>query len=96
MERLSERWFRNIEKITNTIFSFIFFWSILGYLAGFEWRLYYYIGHLKHVTGNHGYFVLQVVVAIVNLAVNLVLFFSPLYITGVIFHLNKAGKYTQR
>jgi len=96
MDRLSELWFEIIEKITTVIFSFVFFWGILNYLSGFEWLIYNHLGHLKHTTGNHRYFGLQVAVAIVNLVVNFVLFIAPVYITGVIFHLNKAGKYKQR
>lgn len=89
---LSELWLRFAEKINGAIFSFVFFWGTLGYLYHFEEKIYNHFGHLHRVTGNGGYFDLQIVVFLVSCVVDFVWAIMPIYIAGGIYYWNKVDK----
>jgi len=91
-EWITERWFRIAEKTNGVIFSFVFFWSTLPFIYHFEHKIYNYLGHLKHATGNHGYFALQIVLFIVSCVVYFIWFAMPFSITSLIIHGDKVDK----
>jgi len=89
MSWLSERWLSFAEKINGIIFSFVFFWGTLPFMYHFENKLYNHLGHLKHATGNHGYFALQIVLVLVSCVVDFIWFIMPIYVAGVIIYWDK-------
>jgi len=91
-EILSEFWLRFAEKVNWAIFSFVFFWSTLGYLYHFENKIYNHFDHLHRATGNGGYFALQIVVFLVSCVVDFVWFIAPIYVAGGIYYWNKVDK----
>jgi len=92
MSWLSQRWLRFAEKINGAIFSFVFFWGTLGFIYHFETKLYNHIVHLKHITGNHGYFALQIVLFLVSCVVDFMWFIAPIYVAGAIIYWDKVDK----
>ena len=91
-EWLTERWFRIAEKTNGVIFSFLFFWGTIPFLYHFENKLYNHLRHLKHATGNHGYFALQIVLFLVSCVVDFIWFIISFGITSLIIHGNKLDK----
>jgi len=83
---LSEHWLRIAEKINGAIFSFVFFWGTLGYLYHFENKIYNHFDHLHRVTGNGGYYALQIVVFLVSCVVDFLWFIAPFSATSLIIH----------
>jgi hypothetical protein len=88
-EILSEFWLRFAEKVNGAIFSFVFFWGTLGYLYHFEKNIYNHFGHLHRVTGNGGYFDLQIVLVIVSCVVDVIWAFMPIFVSSGIYYWNK-------
>ena len=86
---LSELWLRFAEKINGIIFSFVFFWGTIGFIYHFEHKIYNYLGHLHHATGNGGYFALQIVLVIVSCVVDFVWFIMPFITASGIIYWNK-------
>jgi len=91
-EFLSELWLRFAEKINGIIFSFVFFWGTIAYLVHIQEKICNHLRHLKHATGNHGYFTLQIVLVIVSCVVDFIWFVMPFSITSLIIHGDKADK----
>ena len=89
---LSEFWLRFAEKVNGVIFSFVFFWGTLGYLYHFENKIYNHFDHLHRVTGNGGYFDLQIVVFLVSCVVDFVWFIAPISVAYGIFYGDKLDK----
>jgi len=88
-EFLSEFWLRLAEKINGAIFGFVFFWGTLPFIYHFENKIYNHLGHLKHATGNSGYFDLQIVVFLVSCVVDFIWFIAPIFVAGVIYYWDK-------
>jgi len=86
MSWLSKHWLILAEKINGAIFGFVFFWGTFAPLYHFEEKIYDYLGHLKHATGNGGYFDLQVIVFLVSCVVDFIWLVAPFSITGGIFY----------
>jgi len=66
--------------------------SLGGTLALFyhiENKIYDFLGHLKHTTGNHGCFALQIVLVLVSCVVDIIWAFMPIYVAGGIYYWNK-------
>jgi len=90
MEKFSERWFRNIERIVNTIFSFILSWNIIVILYYLEKLIYNYLGHLRHTTGNPDYYTVQLLLIFVSCLADFILVVMPIYIARNIIYRDKA------
>ena len=88
-EWLSEHWLRIAEKINGAIFSFVFFWGTLPFIYHLETKTYDFFGHMEHVTGNHDYFALQIVVFLVSCVVDFVWAFMPIFVSSGIYYWNK-------
>jgi len=89
MGRLSELWFRLTEKISAAIMSFIFFWGTLAYLGNIESKIVDYLEYLEYKTGNHGYFILELLVIIVSSVVDYILLVMPFSVIGMLLHGDK-------
>jgi len=89
---LSEFWLRFAEKINGAIFSFVFFCGTLPFMYHPEEKIYNHLIHLHHVTGNGGYFALQIVVFLVSCVVDFLWFVVPCGITDMIIHGDKVDK----
>jgi len=77
MHRLSERWFKFADKITTAIFSFIFFWVALAYLADADNKITHYLNHLSNQTGNDGYSAIETLIVVVSIIIGYVLIMMP-------------------
>jgi len=88
-EWLTERLFRLAEKINGAIFSFVFLWGTLALLYHLEHKAINYLGHLKHVTGNHGFIAIQIVVFLVSCVIDFILAILPFYVSIAIFYWDK-------
>jgi len=91
MGRLSELWFRVVEKISTIVFSFIFFWSILVYLVHIEDKISAYLGHLSDQTGNDGYSAIKTLVWVVSIVVDIILALIPFAVTGLLIRGDKVA-----
>jgi len=91
-EILSEFWLKFAEKINGVIFSFVFFWGTLPFMYHFENKTYNHLGHLKHATGNGGYFDLQIVLFIVSCVVDFIWLIAPFGVANEMIHGDKADK----
>jgi len=89
---LSEFWLRFAEKINIVIFSFVFFWNTLPFIYHFERSIYIYLRHLKHASGNHGYFALQAVLVLVSVVVDFIWFIMPFGFVSAVIHGDKLDK----
>jgi len=88
-EILSEFWLKFTEKVNWATFSFIFFWGTLPFIYHLETKTYDFFGHMEHVTGNHDYFALQIVVFLVSCVVDFVWAFMPIFVSSGIYYWDK-------
>jgi len=89
---LSELWLKFAEKINGAIFSFVFFWGTLPFMYHFEKKMLDYLIRMEQTSGNHAYFVLQIMLFVVSAIVDIIWFIMPFSITSLIIHGDKADK----
>jgi hypothetical protein len=84
MGKLSELWFRLIEKISIIIYSFIFFWSALFYLIQYIGKIAQHFEYLNKQTGNKGYLALKSLTIDAGIAIETAMFLAPFIIAYIL------------
>jgi predicted ABC-type exoprotein transport system permease subunit len=79
MGKLSELWFRLIEKIVNLIFLYIFCWWILRpFFDHLKHTIIQYLNHLSANSSNEGYSALKTMVRYVIDIIEVILYVIPI------------------
>ena len=79
MGKLSELWFRLIEKIVNLVFLYIFCWWILRpFFDHLEHTIIHYLNHLSANSSNEGYSGLKTIVRYGTDTIEVILYLIPI------------------
>ena len=79
MDKLSELWFRLIEKIVNLVFLYIFCWFILvHFFDHLEHTIIHYLNHLSANSLNEGYSGLKTMVRYGTDIIEVILYLIPI------------------
>jgi hypothetical protein len=93
MGKLSELWFRLIEKIVNLIFLYIFCWWILRpFFDNLEHTIIHYLNHLSANSSNEGYSALKTMVRYVIDIINIILYVTPIITTLMFLNQKSTNK----
>ena len=89
MGKLSELWFRLIEKIVNLVFLYIFCWFILvHFFDHLEHIIIHYLNHLSANSLNEGYSGLKAIVRYGTDIIEVILYLIPIVRTLMILNYN--------
>jgi len=79
MGKLSELWFRLIEKVVNLVFLYIFCWFILvHFFDHLEHIIIHYLNHLSANSSNEGYSAIKTMVRYGTDIIKVILYLIPI------------------